>query len=122
MSSFLRLKDGFFYALELRIRPGVLLSSYDWWMFLFLNYSRNDGHGIRHCEVRSNPEGMARRIASFLAMTGYFLPSAFCFLPSANRLQGLKPLQGFVVPSLVREKQSSQPCPLVPSQPCPLDF
>ncbi|MDR2472070.1 MAG: hypothetical protein LBD53_00720 [Tannerella sp.] len=46
----------------------------------------NDVQGIRHCEVRSNPEGMARWIASYLAMTWYRLPSAFCFLPTACRV------------------------------------
>ncbi|MDR2473512.1 MAG: hypothetical protein LBD53_08150, partial [Tannerella sp.] len=60
-------------------------------------------------EERSNPERMARWIASYLAMTWYrhylsfgdiiparndVVPSAFCFLQTACRV--LKPLQGGV--------------------------
>jgi hypothetical protein len=44
----------------------------------------------------SNPEGMARWIASFLAMTGYLLLSAFC-----------KPLAGFKTAARVEHFQLS---------------
>ncbi|MDR2472799.1 MAG: hypothetical protein LBD53_04435, partial [Tannerella sp.] len=63
----------------------------------------------RHCEERSNPEitGLQERqdlqvfiwIASFLAMTNALyvniLAMTWYRLLSPNRLQGLKPLQGF---------------------------